>query len=93
MNRAWWKCSSTAPRSLNQSRVFPVGALTYGLQGAELTEMIELTEAGCKAFSQADAPMTDTRVLLRAMQYAATFGYRVWLRPQDAVSGQRRRGA
>ena len=70
-------------RSLNQARVFPVGALTYGLKGAELTEMIELTEAGCKAFSQADAPLTDTRVLMRAMQYAATFGYRVWLRPQD----------
>jgi dihydroorotase len=29
-------------RSLNQARVFPVGALTYGLKGAELTEMIEL---------------------------------------------------
>ncbi len=71
-------------RSLNQARVFPIGALTYGLKGAELTEMIELTEAGCKAFSQADAPLTDTRVLMRAMQYAATFGYRVWLRPQDS---------
>ncbi|HEY0665066.1 MAG TPA: dihydroorotase, partial [Gallionella sp.] len=71
-------------RLLNQARVFPVGALTYGLKGAELTEMNELAEAGCKAFSQADAPLTDTRVLLRAMQYAATFGYRVWLRPQDS---------
>lgn len=71
-------------RSLNQARVFPLGALTYGLKGMELTEMNELTEAGCKAFSQADAPLTDTRVLLRAMQYAATFGYRVWLRPQDS---------
>ncbi|GAB5603949.1 dihydroorotase [Sideroxyarcus sp. TK5] len=71
-------------RNLNQCRVFPIGALTYGLKGAELTEMAELTEAGCKAFSQADAPLTDTRVLLRAMQYAATFGYRVWLRPQDS---------
>ncbi|MBA3022321.1 MAG: dihydroorotase [Gammaproteobacteria bacterium] len=71
-------------RALNQCRVFPIGALTYGLKGAELTEMVELSEAGCKAFSQADAPLTDTRVLMRAMQYAATFGYRVWLRPQDS---------
>jgi dihydroorotase len=71
-------------RLLNQARVFPVGALTYGLKGAELTEMVELTDAGCKAFGQADAPLTDTRVMLRAMQYAATFGYRVWLRPQDS---------
>jgi dihydroorotase len=71
-------------RLLNKARVFPVGALTYGLKGAELTEMVELTEAGCKAFSQADTSLTDTRVLMRAMQYAATFDYRVWLRPQDA---------
>ncbi len=71
-------------RSLNLCRVFPVGALTYGLKGTELTEMIELAEAGCKAFGHADAPLTDTRVLLRAMQYAATFGFRVWLRPQDS---------
>ena len=71
-------------RALNQCRVFPVGALTTGLKGTALTEMIELTEAGCKAFSQADEPLTDTRVLMRAMQYAANFGYRVWLHPQDS---------
>lgn len=71
-------------RMLNQARVFPVGALTQGLQGAELTEMAELSDAGCIAFSQADAALTDTRVLLRAMQYAATFGFSVWLRPQDS---------
>ncbi len=71
-------------RELNQARVYPVGALTYGLKGAELTEMAELADAGCIAFSQADAPLTDTRVLMRAMQYAATFGFSVWLRPQDS---------
>ena len=59
-------------RNLNQARVYPVGALTAGLKGQELTEMSELVEAGCVAFSQADAPLTDTRVLMRAMQYAAT---------------------
>ncbi len=71
-------------RSLNQAHVFPVGALTVGLKGDEITEMGELAEAGCVAFSQAEAPLIDTGVLLRAMQYAATFGHRVWLRPQDA---------
>ena len=71
-------------RALSLCRVFPVGALTRGLEGCELTEMAELSDAGCKAFSQADAPLTDTRVLMRAMQYAATFGYSVWLRPQDS---------
>ena len=70
-------------RSLNQAHVHPVGALTVGLKGADLTEMGELAEAGCVAFSQAEAPLADTQVLLRAMQYAATFGHKVWLRPQD----------
>ena len=71
-------------RNLNQAHVYPVGALTTALKGQELTEMAELVDAGCVAFSQADAPLTDTRVLLRAMQYAATFGFSVWLRPQDS---------
>ena len=70
-------------RSLNQAHVYPIGALTVGLRGDTITEMGELTEAGCIAFSQADAALADTQVLLRALQYAATFGYRVWLRPQD----------
>ena len=71
-------------RNLNQTHVYPVGALTTALKGQELTEMAELADAGCVAFSQADAPLTDTRVLMRAMQYAATFGFSVWLRPQDS---------
>jgi dihydroorotase len=70
-------------RNLPGPRVYPVGALTLGLAGATITEMSELTEAGCVAFSQADAAITDTQVLMRAMQYAATFDYPVWLRPQD----------
>jgi dihydroorotase len=70
-------------RSLNQAHVYPIGALTVGLKGDTITEMGELAEAGCIAFSHADAGLVDTQVLLRALQYAATFGYRVWLRPQD----------
>ena len=70
-------------RSLNQAHVYPIGALTVGLNGDTITEMGELAHAGCIAFSQADAALADTQVLLRALQYAATFGYRVWLRPQD----------
>jgi dihydroorotase len=72
-------------RSLNQAHVYPLGALTQGLKGERITEMAELLDAGCIAFSQADAPMGDNQVLLRAMQYASTFGYPVWLRPRDAA--------
>jgi dihydroorotase len=71
-------------RNLNQAHVYPIGALTVGLKGTHLTEMAELTDAGCVAFSHADAPLTDTQLLMRALQYAATFDFPVWLRPQDA---------
>ncbi len=70
-------------RTINRARVYPVGALTQGLQGTRLTEMAELRDSGCVAFSQADAPLTDHHVLFLAMQYASTFGFPVWLRPQD----------
>lgn len=75
-------------RSLNQAHVYPLGALTQGLAGERLTEMAELADAGCVAFSQADAPLPDTLVLFHALQYAATFGFTVWLRPQDAFLGK-----
>jgi dihydroorotase len=74
-------------RNLNQANVHPLGALTVGLKGKALTEMAELTEAGCIGFSQAEVPVQDTTVLLRALQYAKTFGYTVWLRPQDPHIG------
>ena len=70
-------------RNLKQARVLPLGALTVGLKGEHLTEMVELTRAGCIGFSQADVPILDTQVLLRALQYATTYGYTVWLRAQD----------
>lgn len=69
--------------SLALSHVYPVGALTQGLAGTRLAEMNELAEAGCVAFSQADEALADNTVLLRALQYAATFDLPVWLRPQD----------
>lgn len=75
-------------RSLNQSHVYPLGALTMGLKGKELTEMAELTEAGCVGFAQAEHTIENTTVLMRALQYAHTFGYTVWLRPQDPHLGK-----
>ena len=70
-------------RSLNLVQVYPIGALTHALQGKRLTEMSELAEAGCVAFSQGDAPLPEPQVLLRTLQYASTLGYPVWLRPQE----------
>ena len=73
---------------LQASRVFPLGALTRNLAGEVLTEMLALTDAGCVAFSQAEVPLVNTLVTLRAMQYASTFGFAIWLRPQDVHLGQ-----
>lgn len=72
---------------LHQSRVLPLGALTRALKGEALTEMVELAEAGCVGFSQAELALGNTQVLLRALQYAASFGYGVWLRPQELYLG------
>jgi dihydroorotase len=71
-------------KALSRARVYPVGALTVTLAGEALTEMGQLADAGCVAFSQANVPLADTQVLWRALQYAATFGFPVWLRAEDA---------
>ena len=73
---------------LHQSHVFPLGALTVNLKGEVLTEMVGLAEAGCVGFSQAEVPLGNTQVLQRALQYASTFGYTIWLRPQDMHLGK-----
>ena len=73
---------------LHLARVLPLGALTLGLRGEVLTEMGQLTAAGCVGFSQAEVPVPSTQVLQRALQYASTFGYTVWLRPQELHLGK-----
>jgi dihydroorotase len=74
-------------RNLNLAHLYPLGALTRSLRGEVLTAMAELTDAGCVGFSQAEVALKDTLVLHRALQYAATFGYITWLRPNDAWLG------
>jgi dihydroorotase len=70
-------------KALAHARLYPLGALTVRLEGRALTEMAELAEAGCIAFSQGNFPLQDTQVLWRALQYASTFGFPVWIRPED----------
>src|SRR5205809_3069996 len=75
-------------KALERARVYPIGALTVKLEGERLTEMVQLAETRCGAFSQANAPLADTQVLWRALQYAATFGFPVWLRAEDPALAQ-----
>lgn len=74
--------AQTAERA-GKARVIPAGALTQGLRGEQISEMAALKQAGCAVMSHADGPMRDTLVERRAMEYAATFGLTVFLRPQD----------
>jgi dihydroorotase len=71
------------PMRSQRVNVYHLGALTADLKGQALSEMVRLSEAGCVAFSQGNTPVQDTAILLRAMQYAKTFDYAVWCRPQD----------
>lgn len=68
---------------IGKARVLPLGALTLGLKGERLAELAGLKKAGCVAFSQANKTVVDTEALLRALEYAATFDFAVWLQPQD----------
>lgn len=63
--------------------IHPLGALTRGLEGKLLTDMEALDEAGCVAFTNALSPVTDTLVLRRAMEYAASFDLTVFLHSED----------
>jgi len=66
------------------TRVLPAGAITAGLEGRHITEMAALKQAGCPVLSQADRPIRNTQVLMRALEYAATFGLTLFLQPLDA---------
>lgn len=75
-------------KDVKKTKVFPLGALTLGLDGKKLAELAGLKKVGCIAFSQANRPIIDTQSLLRTLQYAATFGFCVWYQPQDFYLSQ-----
>ena len=75
-------------RRINLARIYPLGALTQQLQGKALTEMCQLAEAGCVGFTQADNAIVDTQVLWRAFEYASTFGFTLFLRPEESFLAQ-----
>lgn len=75
-------------KDVKKTKVFPLGALTLGLEGKKLAELAGLKKVGCIAFSQANHPIIDTQSLLRTLQYAATFGFCVWYQPQDFYLSQ-----
>lgn len=69
------------------ARVLALGALTHRLRGERLAEMAALKEAGCVGVGDGGRPIANTRVLRRALEYAATFDLTVFLTPFDPELG------
>lgn len=65
------------------ARVVPLGALTVGLAGEQLSGMAGLAAAGCPAVADGGRPIQDSLVLQRALDYACTFSLPALLTPVD----------
>ena len=65
------------------SHILPIGALTNQLAGETLSDMHALHKAGCVAFSNANAPITNTMIMRRAMEYASSFDLLIILHAND----------
>jgi dihydroorotase len=63
--------------------VYPVGALTRGLDGKALSNMNRLHHAGCVAVGNARAPFANVETALRCLEYAATLGLTVFFSPEE----------
>jgi dihydroorotase len=71
-------------RQSAQARVLVCGALTRGLHGRQLADMVALQQAGAVAFSQsAGRPFANAAIQHHALAYAATFDLPVLLSPQE----------
>ncbi|MBA3581213.1 MAG: dihydroorotase [Gammaproteobacteria bacterium] len=69
--------------SAGGAKLQTLGALTVGLKGEQLSEMLALKQAGCLGVSNAFKPLSNNRVLRRAFEYAATFDLTVHISPMD----------
>ena len=54
--------------------VLPIGCITKGRKGEELTDMAELAEAGVLAFSDDGNPVASSQLMRRALEYSRDLG-------------------
>ncbi len=71
-------------RSEGFVRVYPIGAVSRGLEGKELAELAELAEAGCVAYSDDGHPLMNAALARRAMEYTLPFGLPIISHAEDA---------
>jgi dihydroorotase len=74
---------AAAGRAAGAARVYPVGALSVGQKGEQLTEIGELVEAGAVAITDDGRPVMDSGIMRRALEYAQAFGIPVADHPED----------
>jgi dihydroorotase len=65
------------------AHVYPVGAVSVGLKGEEMTEIGELKAAGAVAISDDGRPVSDSGLLSRAMEYASAFDVPYFAHSED----------
>lgn len=65
------------------AHVFPVGAVTKGLEGKELAEIGDLVTAGCVAISDDGNPVMNAEVMRRALEYTKPFNIPVVSHAED----------
>ena len=70
-------------REAGRTKIYPLGALTYGLENKQLAEMELLKEAGCVGVSNALMPMDNAEILRRAFEYAHSCQLTVFLYAED----------
>ncbi len=66
-------------------RVHPVGAITAGLQGEALSEMVDMARAGCAAFSDDGRPVMNAFIMRKALEYAGYTGRPLIAHAEDTV--------
>ncbi|MEX0936021.1 MAG: dihydroorotase [Gemmatimonadota bacterium] len=74
---------AAAGRAAGLSRVYPVGAISLGQRGEQLTEIGELVDAGAVAITDDGRPVMDSGLMRMALEYAQTFGIPVADHPED----------
>ncbi len=70
-------------REVGTVRLHPIGAITVGQRGEQLTEMADLKAAGAVAVSDDGRCVTSSQVMRRALEYAATFDLPVIQHAED----------
>jgi len=82
-------------RRQDLANVHPIGAITKGQKGQEISEMAALAEAGCVGFSDDGKPVMNAEVMRRALEYASMFNLPVISHCEDlnlAEDGQMHEG-